>query len=156
MKLNKTGQYITEKGKNYIEDPETHEKHLFFIDRKNRLVIRSFLEDDIKPFIQKTEATGKEKRKKMKILYEEIPKRNSESYFFAIERILGKEKENRWDEIYELGREPIGFGVRTENQIEMFLYTKEEHNSLNVLNLLKKVGDHFNIKGEGWIMPDKV
>lgn len=155
MKLNKTGKYITEEGKNYIEDPETHEKHLFFIDRKNRLVIRSFLEDDIKPFVQKMDATGKEKRQKMKILYEEIPKKNSEAYFFAIERILGKEKEDRWNEIYELGREPIGLGIRAEDQIEVFLYTKEEQNSLNVLNLLKKVGDHFDIQGKGWIMPCK-
>ena len=155
MKRNETGKYITREGEVFIEDPQTHEKHLFFIDEKEKLVIRSFLEDDIKDFVSQMDATAKEKRQKIRLLYQELPKKDSENNFFAIEKIVGEKKEDRCDEIYELKRVPIGIGGKSENGLELYIYEKEKDQSVKIVDLLKKVGDYFGIQGDGYIIPYK-
>lgn len=78
MKRNPQDRYTTVEGTlDWIEDAETHEQLLFIIDEENQLVFRSFLEEDIKPFIQLDDITSTEKRRKMRILYQLLPKEDS-------------------------------------------------------------------------------
>ncbi len=75
MKRNLQDGYSTVEGTpDWIEDNSTHEKLLFVIDEERRIVFRSLLEEDIKTFIKLDDLTSSEKRKKMQVLYEELPK----------------------------------------------------------------------------------
>lgn len=162
MKRNPQDEYTTVEGDvNLIEDAETGEKLLFIIDEKNSLVFRSFLEEDINPFIDSYDKmSSSEKRKKKRILYEELPVKGSQMYYFAIEKIVGEKRTDTWDEIYGLPRIPIGLGARTtketalkerngEPSIEAFVYTKYENMAVNVSNILEQVARIFEIKIDG-------
>lgn len=161
MKKNPDDSYSTVEGtQDWIEDNATQEKLLFIIDEEKRIVFRSLLEDDIKPFIQLDNITSKERRQKMQILYQELPKKDSQMFYFAIEKIVGEKETNEWDEIYGLERVPIGYCVRTtketaleerkgEPSIEARIYTKYENMSVNVSSIIMKVADIFEIKANG-------
>lgn len=63
MKKNPNDNYYTTDNEMILEDGDTGEQYIFLIDRKNMLVIRSFLEEDIKPFILNYDGvTSKERR----------------------------------------------------------------------------------------------
>jgi len=65
MKKNPNDNYYTTDNEMILEDGDTGEQYIFLIDRKNMLVIRSFLEEDIKPFILNYDGvTSKERREK--------------------------------------------------------------------------------------------
>lgn len=165
MKRNPKDEYTTSDEDMFIEDAETGERLLFLIDRENRIVIRSLLEEDIKIFVQNFDTTASEKRKKLKLLYNVIPKKESQMYFFAIEKIIGEEEEGKWDSIYGLPRVPIGMGARTDEcvtlskrigpSIEAYLYTKEEGMSFTVSKMIEKIADYFKIEGTAQIFPVK-
>ena len=161
MKRNPQDSYSTVEGtQDWIEDNGTQEKLLFIIDEENRIVFRSLLEEDIKPFIQLDNVTSKERRQKMKILYDELPKKDSQMFYFAIEKIVGEKETDDWDEIYRLERVPIGYGARTtretalkerrgEPSIEARIYTGYENMSVSVSNIIVKVAEIFEIKVNG-------
>ena len=85
MKRNPEDKYSTTTNSMILEDNDTGEQIIFLIDYENRLVIRSMLEEDIKPFIdQYKDITSKEKREKRRTLYENLQKEDSQNYFFCI------------------------------------------------------------------------
>lgn len=161
MKRNPQDSYSTVEGTlDWIEDNSTHERILFIIDEEKRLVFRSLLEEDIKTFIQLDNITSKERRQKMRILYKVLPKKDSQMFYFAIEKIVGEKETNNWDEIYGLERIPIGYGVRTteetaleerkgEPSIETRIYTGYENMSVNVSSIIMKVAHIFGIEVDG-------
>lgn len=162
MKRNENDEYATVEGDvNLIEDCETGERLLFVIDEENQLVFRSFLEEDINPFINNYDnISSSEKRNKKRILYEELPVKGSQMYYFAIEKIVGERKTGAWDEIYGLPRIPIGLGARTsqatalkerkgEPSIEAYVYTNYEEMTVNVSKMVEKVAKIFEIKVNG-------
>lgn len=118
MKRNPEDKYYTTTNDMIIEDASTGEQMIFLIDSKNRLVIRSLLEEDIKPFTTHYKnITSKERREKQRLLYRHIPEEDSAEYFFCIERIIGEEDENDVTSIYGLPREPIGICGRSDEEI---------------------------------------
>lgn len=118
MKRNPDDKYYTTENDMIIEDATTGEQMIFLIDYKNRLVIRSLLEEDIKPFTDQYEGiTSKERREKRRLLYENIPEEGSELYFFCIERIIGEEDRRQRNSIYGLPREPLGICGRSDEEI---------------------------------------
>lgn len=120
MKRNPNDNYYTTTNPMIIEDDDTGEQMIFLIDPENRLVIRSLLEEDIKPFTDQYEGiTSKERREKRRLLYENIPEEGSELYFFCIERIIGEEDKEQPDSIYGLPREPIGICGRADEEIKL-------------------------------------
>ena len=161
MKRNPKDEYTTVEENEYmIEDASTEERLLFLIDEEKRIVFRSFLEEDINPFIDMYDATAKEKRQKKRILYEELPKKGSQMYFFAIEKIIGEKQTGKWDEIYGLERIPIGIGTRSteatilelDNQkaaIQAYVYTQYENMTVDVRDVIMKVAEIFNMHIDG-------
>lgn len=153
MKRNPEDKYWTTENDMIIEDDATQEQMLFFIDRKNRIVIRSLLEEDIKTFVCNAKITGKMRRQKLKILYEEIPKSNSQYYFFCIERIIGEEDKKIADSIYGLPRKPIGLAGRSDEEITLtgkipseiaaVLYEKDNLVAGYVCDMLEKLAKFF-------------
>ena len=112
MKINTLDEYYVIENADYIEDVETGGKLLFLIDKKAKLVFRSMLEDDIKKVVVIfTKLTSSEKRQTMKALYEDLPKTDSENYFFVLEKIVGNESEN----LYENQRNPLILNKCHEN-----------------------------------------
>ena len=157
MKKNPMDNYCIEEGQNdWIEDCESGERLLFIIDEENEIVFRSMLEEDVKKFVKGFKAaTGSQKRKTMRELYEVLPKEKSQEYYFSIERIVGERKTFEWDEVYGLWREPIGIGYRStaeenlkkhgynEPDLEAMLY---DYNLLKrVIPSMKRVARIFNI-----------
>ena len=68
MKRNPRDNYYTTTNPMIIEDGDTGEQMIFLIDSKNHLVIRSLLEEDIKPFIDRYNGiTSKERREKKRM-----------------------------------------------------------------------------------------
>lgn len=155
MRINETGQYKVTEGELFIVDPETGERLLFCVDREKGIVIRSMTEQDIKEVVSNMDASSSEKRKKMKLLWQEIPKKGSELYFFVAEKIIEEDNETSWNRVYELQRHPIGLGVRSDQTIEVDIYENDKAKSMDVLKLVNQVADYFGIKGKGWIMPAK-
>lgn len=165
MKVNETGKYLVTEGEMYIQDVETKERLIFLLDKKNMLVIRSMLEDDIKSFVDRSNSTSKEKRERKRMLYQTLPQKDSELYFFVIEKIIGKSSKNKWNGVYELDRVPIGIACRAENEnnigvfrkpnegIEALIYDGEENNAENVLKMVKQLGNHFGIQGTAYLCP---
>lgn len=145
----------------WIEDETTKEKLLFVIDEENRIVFRSLLEEDIKTFISQYDVSSSEKRKLMRELYEVLPKKGSQAYFFAIEKIIGEKQNEAWDEIYGLPRIPIGVGVRTtkktalkerqyEPSIEAYVFTQHEDMTIHVSGMIMKVANIFKMPLKGF------
>ncbi len=161
MKRNPNDKYcIIPDTVDWIEDETTKERLLFIIDEENRIVFRSLLEEDIKPFIQLYDASSSEKRKMMRGLYKELPKEGSQKYYFAIEKIVGEQHNETWDEIYGLPRIPIGLGVRTTFQtalkerngkpsVEAYVFTQHVNMTIHVSNMISKVADIFEIPKYG-------
>lgn len=163
MKKNPNDNYYTTDNEMILEDDDTGEQYIFLIDRKNMLVIRSFLEEDIKPFILNYDGvTSKERREKKRVLYNELPKENSQYSYFVIEQIIGKPNKRDENSIYGLPRIPIGMGARCratavtekpQDAIEMYIFTKYENLAEAVSFTLKKLADFFNIEGNAQIYP---
>lgn len=151
MRMNKTGEYEILDDGIFIQDPNTMEKMVFLLDRKGKVVLRSMLEEDIKNTIKFMNISSSEKRKCMKFLYAQLPKRGSEKVLFVAERIV--ETDCVDNEIYSEEREIIGYGARTENSIEIRVW-KEEF-STRVLGLVTKLADYFDIQGEPYLQSVK-
>lgn len=65
MKKNPKDNYFTTDNDIILEDGDTGEQMIFFIDKENGLVIRSFMEDEVKYIISRYDnITSSEKRKK--------------------------------------------------------------------------------------------
>ena len=166
MKQNESGMYELTKGEPFIVDPDTGKKQLFLIDSQKKIVIRSMLENDIDIFISKMDMTSSEKRKKKRLLYEELPKQNSEFYFFAVERIVDEiEDSEPWYEVYGHDRIPIGIGAReqpnsiidkkSEKEIELLVLASETKHSSKVLELLKELAKTLGIEGRTYMEPNR-
>ena len=139
--MNETGDYeILEDGL-FIKDPKTAERMVFLLDSKGKVVLRSMLEEDIKEAVNIMDISRSEKRKKMRFLWNCIPRKGSENYFFVAEKILDTEEDNP----YAKERKIIGFGARTDGSIEINVW--EEEFSVRVLALVNRLGNHFKIKG---------
>ena len=155
MKRNPKDNYFTTTDEMYIEDGDSAEQILFFIDRENRLVIRSLLEEDIKAVFLTPRLSASVKRKKMKMLYEDLPKKDSQYYYFCIEKIIGEEDKKCKDSIYGLPREIIGFvGIDEETtvtreistEITAVLYEKNEQVAWCVDTMLEILQKKFECK----------
>lgn len=156
MKRNERDNYYTTTSDMFIMDGDTDELLLFCFDRKNRVVIRSLLQEDIKPFVQIADISSKNKRQKLKVLSEVIPKKESQLYYFVIERILGDEYTGKEDAIYGLPREPIGFAGRCDEEVTLtsripgevraVMNKKDKDIAYPVFELLKKIGNYYQCK----------
>lgn len=151
MKRNPDDKYAIEIGnENWIEDRKTNEQMLFYIDKDNKIVVRSMLEEDIKPFMNLLKISSREKREKMKILYNEIPKEKSQEIYFVIEKIVGEEKTGKWDEIYGLPRTPMGLAARIiqpeRSYIYANLFAKFKDYKEELFSAANTVADIFNEK----------
>ena len=145
MKMNSTGAYDVLEDGIFIEDPETEERMIFLLDPKEGVVLRSMLEDDIKEAVKIMDVSRSQKRKKIRTLYEDIPKEGSENYFFVAEKILDGEETN----LYERERKIIGFGSRTGKKIEIGVY--EVKLAENIKDALNKLAMHFGIEEKAYI-----
>lgn len=157
MKRNPEDKYFTTTNDMIIEDGTTGEQMIFLIDSKNRLVVRSLLEEDIKPFVERyRNITAKERREKLRFLYNYISDKDSAEYFFCIEKIIGKESKKDKTSIYGLPREPIGIGGRSDeeimlegkrdSQIGAFLYEFDADVAECVDNMLLKIAKYLGVE----------
>ena len=172
MKRNEEDKYYLEEGDNeHIYDAKSDERLLFIIDKKNNLVFRSMLEEDIKLVVaQCDKLSGSEKRKAKKSLRLALPEKGSQNYFFVIEEILPIDyyqdnfKSEKPDWIYGYPRRIIGFGARVQKEdhlvarkydeyIETNIFTKYEERAKDFAYLLEKAGKSYGIEGKLWIMP---
>ena len=149
MKMNSTGAYDVLEDGIFIEDPDTEERMVFLIDPKGGVVLRSMLEEDIKAAVNIMDVSRSQKRKKMKILWDYIPKKGSEAFFFVAEKILDGEETNP----YEKERKIIGFGARVDASIEINVW--EEEFSTRILVLVNRLADYFGIKGRPFLQSCK-
>lgn len=147
MKRNESGQYGIDDDM-FIEDIETGESMVFLLNPEEKLVIRSLLEHDIKPAVNILDVSSSEKRKKMKLLWDIVPKVNSQNYVFVAERIIGNESQN----LYENERELIGLGVRENEQIHLTI-CKHEEKSMALLKMIKQLAKYYGIEGESYFIP---
>ena len=147
--MNSTGAYDVLEDGIFIEDPETEERMIFLLDPKGGVVLRSMLEEDIKGAVSIMDASRSQKRKKMKILWDYIPKKGSEAFFFVAEKILDGEETNP----YEKERKIIGFGARVDASIEINVW--EEEFSTRILVLVNRLADYFGIKGRPFLQSCK-
>lgn len=100
MNWNETGMYKVTEGDITIVDLDSKEEMLYIIDRKNKIVIRSMMESDIEACVEVMDNFSRyEKEKIKKELEEKLPKKGSQFRYFAIEKIVGKERIKNWDEI---------------------------------------------------------
>ena len=53
------------------------------------------------------------------MLYENIPEKNSQNYFFCIEKINGIGDNENDDSIYGLPREPLGICIVTDEEVDL-------------------------------------
>lgn len=157
MRRNPNDRYSTTTNPMVIEDDDTGEQMIFLVDDKNRLVIRSLLEEDIKPFIcQYVGLTSKERRDKRRLLYEHISESNSQEYFFCIEKIIGEEDKEDSTSIYGLPREPIGICGRSDEEVTLtekvdselgaFLYDFDVDTANCVENMLHIIAEYLKIQ----------
>lgn len=162
MKKNPNDNYFMTEDEIRIEDGDTGEQMIFFIDKENGLVIRSFLEDEINDVINKYDnVTSSEKRKKKKILNEELPKEGSQYNYFIIEKINGENlKRKRLNTLYSLPRTAIGLGmrywtgngqIRPHEEIELYIYEKDKQFTFSAKQALTKLTQKLGLKGEAYI-----
>ena len=159
MNWNETGMYKVTEGDITIVDLDSQEEMLYIIDRKNKIVIRSMMESDIEACVEVMDKFSRyEKEKIKKELEEKLPKKDSQFRYFAIEKIVGKERTKNWDEIYGLEKVPIGIGRKNlfmaflgkptmKEGIEMFLCTKEEKNASYVRENIKTLAIFLGMDG---------
>lgn len=157
MKRNPKDNYYTTTNSMVIEDGDTGEQMIFLIDRKNRLVVRSLLEEDIKPFTDSYNGiTSKEKREKRRILYENVPDKDSPEYLFCVEKIIGKENRKDPTSIYGLPREPLGLCCRMDEEVFLqgrknselgaFLYEFDEKVANSVYGMLQILAKYLKVE----------
>lgn len=150
MRVNKDGVYEVTEGEKFIIDPSTGEKMVFMMDAKEKLVIRSMLEEDIKASMSISRATSSEKRKRCKELWDIIPRPQSETFFYILE-IVSDEDGNK--NPYERKREIVGIGIRTENDIQFRVWKNVDDSDLDSLpEMVKQLAREFNIKGEPYCL----
>lgn len=157
MKRNPRDNYYTTTNPMIIEDGDTGEQMIFLIDSKNRLVVRSLLEEDIKTFIDRYNGiTSKERREKKRMLYEHISEENSQNYFFCVERIKGTENKKIENSIYGLPREPIGLCGRSDEEVTLqskvpseigaFLYNYDHETAKHVDEMLPEIAKYLKVE----------
>ena len=162
MKKNPNDNYYTTENEIIIEDGDTGEQQIFFMDIENGLVIRSFMEDEIDCIIsQYDNITSSEKRKKKRFLREELPKENSQYNYFVVEKIEGEnQKRKRLNTIYGLPRTVIGMGMkywagkgptRPYEQIELYIYEKYQQYTISSQRSLTSLTQKLGLKGETYI-----
>lgn len=162
MRKNPKDNYYTTDNDIIIEDGDTGEQMIFFIDKENGLVIRSFMEDEINCIIsQYDNITSSEKRKKKRLLREELPKENSQYNYFVIEKIEGENlKRKRLNTLYSLPRTAIGLGMRywvgngqikPHEEIELYIYEKDKQFTFPAKQALTKLTQKLGLKGEAYI-----
>ena len=148
MKKNPRDRYRITRNRMVIQDEDTNQKILFCIDRKNMIVFRSMLEEDV-PVINGLKCTSSQKRKRKKVLKSVLPEKNSENYFFVIEKIepidyFGDNFESEeWDWIYGYPRHPMGIGVRTKNET-LNVVAEQKGNNENIEAILFNHEDEVN------------
>lgn len=141
MKMNRTGRYEVLDDRMFIKDPDTGERMFFLLDEEEKVVFRSMLEEDIKKAVNILKVSRSEKRKKMKFLWNSIPRKGSESVFFVVEKILETDESNP----YERDRKIIGLAIRTQDSIEASV--SEDEYRTRVLEQIKKLACYFGIEG---------
>ena len=162
MKKNQKDNYFTTDNDIILEDGDTGEQMIFFIDKENGLVIRSFMEDEVKYIISRYDnITSSEKRKKRKILNEELIKKGSQYNYFVIEKIEGENlKRKRLNTLYSLPRTAIGLGMRywvgngqikPHEEIELYIYEKDKKLTFPAKQALTKLTKQLGLKGEAYI-----
>ena len=162
MKKNQKDNYFTTDNDIILEDGDTGEQMIFFIDKENGLVIRSFIEDEVKYIISRYDnITSSEKRKKIKILNEELIKKGSQYNYFVIEKIKGENlKRKRLNTLYSLPRTAIGLGmrywtgngqIRPHEEIELYIYEKDKQFTFSAKQALTKLTQKLGLKGEAYI-----
>mgnify|MGYP004523803267 FL=1 len=162
MKKNQNDNYFTTDNDIILEDGDTGEQMIFFIDKENGLVIRSFMEDEVKYIISRYDnITSSEKRKKRKILNEELMKKESQYNYFVIEKIEGENlKRKRLNTLYGLPRTAIGLGMRywagngqikPHEEIELYIYEKDKQFTFPAKQSLTKLTQKLGLKGEAYI-----
>ena len=163
MRKNPKDNYYTTDNDIIIEDGDTGEQMIFFIDKENGLVIRSFMEDEVKYIISRYDnITSSEKRKKRKILNEELIKKGSQYNYFVIEKIEGENlKRKRLNTLYSLPRTAIGLGMRywvgngqikPHEEIELYIYEKDKQFTFPAKQALTKLTKQLGLKGEAYII----
>ena len=162
MRKNPNDNYYTTDNDIIIEDGDTGEQQIFFMDVENGLVIRSFMEDEVKYIISRYDnITSSEKRKKRKILNEELIKKGSQYNYFVIEKIEGENlKRKRLNTLYSLPRTAIGLGrrywtgngqIRPHEEIELYIYEKDKQFTFSAKQALTKLTQKLGLKGEAYI-----
>lgn len=170
-KNSKDRYYRLGKNRMVIQDADSGEYLLFYVDRENMIVFRSMLEEDAKTVISRLKVSSSEKRKRLKVLADVLPMKNSQNYFFVIEEIQPIDyfkdnfKSEEWDWIYGYPRRPIGLGVRNrvetgylkdfkkDENIEAILFDQYESRVEEILSIIKKVGKYYGIEGQFYIQP---
>ena len=163
MRKNPKDNYYTTDNDIIIEDGDTGEQMIFFIDKENGLVIRSFMEDEVKYIISRYDnITSSEKRKKRKILNEELIKKGSQYNYFVIEKIEGENlKRKRLNTLDSLPRTAIGLGMRywvgngqikPHEEIELYIYEKDKQFTFPAKQALTKLTKQLGLKGEAYII----
>lgn len=162
MKKNQNDNYFTTDNDIILEDGDTGEQMIFFIDKENGLVIRSFMEDEVKYIISRYDnITSSEKRKKRKILNEELMKKGSQYNYFVIEKIEGENlTRKRLNTLYGLPRTAIGLGMRywsgngqikPHEEIELYIYEKDKQFTFSAKQSLTNLTQKLGLKGETYI-----
>ena len=152
MKKNPNDNYCITENEIILEDDDTGNQLIFFIDKENGLVIRSFMEDEINFIInQYDNITASEKRRKKRELNEELPKEKSQYNYFVVEKIEGENlKRKKLNTLYGLPRTAIGltnFGER----IELHIYDKYQQYTIPSQISLIKLTQKLGLKGRAYI-----
>ena len=130
MKKNPNDNYYTTENEIIIEDGDTGEQQIFFMDIENGLVIRSFMEDEIDCIISQ------------------------------YDNITSSEKRKRLNTIYGLPRTVIGMGMkywagkgptRPYEQIELYIYEKYQQYTISSQRSLTSLTQKLGLKGETYI-----
>lgn len=162
MKKNPNDNYCITENEIILEDNDTGNQLIFFIDKENGLVIRSFMEDEINFIInQYDNITASEKRRKKRELNEELPKEKSQYNYFVVEKIEGENlKRKKLNTLYGLPRTAIGLGERYWSgngltnfgeRIELHIYDKYQQYTIPSQISLIKLTQKLGLKGRAYI-----
>lgn len=163
MKKNPNDNYVLDENPYYIRNDTTGEKMLYIIDRKNNILIRSMLEDDIKEIVAFSSFKSIQKKQMRNELKEKLPQKGSEMSFFVIEEILPIDyfkdnfKSEEWDWVYGYPKKKIGFAMKkignaaTKQQFtyidSTIFHNCEDKNIPSIKNIINIIyNDIFGIK----------
>ena len=172
MKQNANDNYLTEEGSNFIEDGDTGDKLLYMIDRKNNIVIRSMLEEDIKEVVAFSRLNSIKKKELKKDLKEKLQKKGSEMNYFIIEEIQPIDyngdnfKSENWDWVYGYPKKKVGMAMKkienvaTKKQCTCIdgsiFYNCNDQKVPSIKKIMNKVyNEVFGIEGEVVALPMK-